>query len=281
MDLATLLETVPPTVIGFIIGSIITVIGVVLTNAANTKRLRIQHEHDREMRNRDRDLNLRRDIYLAAMEAISTGIVVVTRFGDLDVPGQDLMLAYTNRSPAIGKVSIVGTGETIKAVATFNQELTGAFLRLTSLREGVEASYRRSEELEAEIQQISREQEQRAARIAELESADPPDEESLHTLRAAYETDQARLEALHTENAALSNQVFQATMELTRKSLTEVETLDSLVVPIISAMRSELGLPFDAALYRRIAEESHRKVAEHLEVVIGDLAHVYQTDEDE
>ena len=41
MSLADLINAVPPTLWGFIIGSFLTVLGVILTNAANTKRLRL------------------------------------------------------------------------------------------------------------------------------------------------------------------------------------------------------------------------------------------------
>lgn len=281
MDLVTLLESVPPTVIGFIIGSVITVLGVVLTNAANTKRLRIQHDHDREMRSRERDLNLRKDIYLAAIEAISTGIVVISRFGDLNVSGQELMLAYTDRSPAIGKVSIVGTGETIKAVATFSQELTGAFLRLTALREGVQALQRRSEELEAEIEDVSRQQRQRAALMQELDPADPQEAGQLSALQQTHAVEEERLAALRAQLSGVSDQVFRSVMDLTEASLKEVATLDELVVPVITAMRLELGLPFDAALYAQIMEQSHTKQQEYLQRVMADLAEIHEPDEGE
>lgn len=274
MDLVPLIESVPPTVVGFVIGAVITVVGVVLTNAANTKRLRIQHEHDREMRSRDRDLNLRRDIYLAAIEAITTGVVVISRFGDLNVSGPELMLAYTDRSPALGKVSIVGTGETIKAVARFSQEITGAFLRLTSMRERVEALYRRSQDLETEIQQLVEEQDRRSALMDELDPEEPRDAEHLRTLRQKRMVGAERLDALRAEESALGDQLFRGVMDLTQTSVEEVASLDSLVVPVITAMRSELGLPFDEERYARIVAESHRKQHEYLQKVMNDLAHI-------
>ena len=264
--------SVPATVVGFVIGAVITVVGVVLTNAANTKRLRIQHEHDREMRSRDRDLNLRRDIYLAAIEAITTGVVVISRFGDLNVSGPELMMAYTDRSPALGKVSIVGKGETIKAVARFSQEITGAFLRLTSMRERTEAVYRRSQEVETEIQQLAGEQEQRSALMDELDPEDPRDAERLSTLREKQMVVAEKLDALRAEESALGDQLFRDVMDLTQTSVEEVASLDSLVVPVISAMRSELGLPFDEERYARIVAESHRKQQEYLQNVMSDLA---------
>lgn len=52
MDLAGIFEAVPATVWGFLVGSLVTVLGVALTNASNTKRLRLQHAHEREIAER-------------------------------------------------------------------------------------------------------------------------------------------------------------------------------------------------------------------------------------
>ena len=280
MDLATVLETVSPTVIGFVIGAVITVIGVVITNAANTRRLRIQHEHDREMRRRERELNLRRDVYLAAIDAITTGIYLITRFSDINAPTHDLMQAYNQKSPAIGKVSIIGTPETIKAVSTFNQEVLGAFLRLTAARERLQELNRQIAQLEAQIEQLAEKQVQRYTLMGELDPGDPADAEHLRALRQKHAAGQERLEALRAEASALSNQLLHDVMRLTQQSMDEVATLDDLTVPVISAMRSELGLPFDEALYARITQESHRKVKEYLQDVIVDLEHLYEAHEE-
>jgi hypothetical protein len=59
-------------------------------------------------------------------------MVVVGRFADFNVPHQELMRSYTDKSPAIAKVTLVGKEKTIEAVANFSQLLTAAFLRLSA-----------------------------------------------------------------------------------------------------------------------------------------------------
>lgn len=59
MNFLPLIENIPPAFYGVLIGSLLTIIGAVLTNISNTKRLRLQHEHERELRNKERDLNMR------------------------------------------------------------------------------------------------------------------------------------------------------------------------------------------------------------------------------
>ena len=85
MDIMSFIEIIPTALYGIIIGSFLTIIGVVLTNASNTKRLRLQYEHEQKLANKARDLNLRRDVYMQAMEAISAGLVAVGRFSELQI----------------------------------------------------------------------------------------------------------------------------------------------------------------------------------------------------
>jgi len=65
-QLLALIERIPATFWGVVIGSFFSLGGIVIANRANDRRLREQLKHDREMRNRDRELSLRKDVYLSA-----------------------------------------------------------------------------------------------------------------------------------------------------------------------------------------------------------------------
>lgn len=264
MDLVTLVERIPPTFLGIIIGSLFTIIGVILTNASNTRRLRLQHEHERELERRNQDLGLRRDVYMAAMEAISAGMVAVGRYSDFNLSPDELMQSYTDKSPAIGRVTIVGNDETIEAVANFNQELTGTFMRLAVKREQVSALWQRTAALEKEIERASQEQERLLALINEA-GAGAHDEQRIEQLRQNYEAEARRIEALQAEQSEVDETFIALQMDLVQKCVSEVAALDRLLIPVISLMRSELELPFNEAFYAQILETGHKKWAEYLE----------------
>jgi hypothetical protein len=264
MDLVTLVERIPPTFLGIIIGSLFTIIGVILTNASNTRRLRLQHEHERELERRNQDLGLRRDVYMAAMEAISAGMVAVGRYSDFNLSPDELMQSYTDKSPAIGRVTIVGNDETIEAVANFNQELTGTFMRLAVKREQVSALWQRTAALEKEIERASQEQERLLALINEA-GAGAHDQQRIEQLRQNYEAEARRIEALQAEQSEVDETFIALQMDLVQKCVSEVAALDRLLIPVISLMRSELELPFNEAFYAQILETGHKKWAEYLE----------------
>jgi hypothetical protein len=272
MSFVTLLEGISPTFLGIIVGSLFTIIGVILTNASNTKRLRIQHEHERDLENKERDATLRRDTYLAAIEAISAGIVAVGRFSEINISQMELMQSYTDKSPAIAKVSIVGKEKTIEAVANFNSELTGTFLRLSSHRQKLDMSWQRNMAIEEKIEQATKEQERLESLIDEYSAEGYEDDVHLNLLRRKYELMTKKIEQLTTERDTLMGQLMPMQMALIQKSLNELANLDQLLTPVISLMRAELELPFDEAYYSQIIAEDHKKQAEYLEAFIREQA---------
>ena len=90
MELWALIEKIPASFWGVVVGAFFSLGGVALTNRATDRRQRKQLAHDREVKDRDRELSLRKDVYLAAAEAISAGFMSVSRFPNLDVPHEKI-----------------------------------------------------------------------------------------------------------------------------------------------------------------------------------------------
>jgi len=276
MDLVALIASIPATFWGVIIGSLFTVIGVAITNASNTRRLRLQHEHERARDERARDLSMRRDVYMGAFEAIATGMTMVGNFGELEVPFQELMQSYMGKASAIGKVTIVGRESTIQAVADFEQALTGAFIRLSGQRQAVDQLHREARALAERIARSAVEQDRLAA---DLERAD--DEATCEPLRRSLEHERRRTEALRREEAEVESRFLPGLMDLIRATMEEVTALDGLLAAVIREVRSELGLDFDEAFYRRLVASSHAKRAAHFEAFVGSVPGAGGAPEDE
>lgn len=264
MDLVALIASIPATFWGVIIGSLFTVIGVAITNASNTQRLRLQHEHERARDERARDLTMRRDVYMGAFEAIAAGMTMVGNFGELEVPFQELMRAYMGKSSAIGKVTIVGRESTIQAVADFEQALTGAFIRLSGQRQAVEQHHRQGQALAQRIARSIAEQERLAA---EIERGN--DEATSAPLRRSLEHERRQTEALRREEAEIAERFMPGLMALIRATMEEVTALDGLLAAVIREVRSELGLEFDETFYRQLITASHEKRAADFEAFVG------------
>jgi hypothetical protein len=270
MGFLVFLEDISPTFLGIVIGSLFTVIGVILTNASNTKRLRLQHEHEQRLENKERDLSMRRETYMAAMEAISAGMVAIGKFGEITVSQQELWQSYFEKSPAIGKVTIVGRDETIKAMANFSSELTGAFFRLEAKRSDLDISWKRFSVLEENINLATKEQDRLRAIMDEYRAEGHEGKPKWNLVQKKYDAEKHKIERLTAEQESI--QFYPALMSMIEKSMEEIAMLDRLLPGLIRLMREELELPFDEENYRRIVEENHRKQAEFLQAFMQETS---------
>ncbi len=270
MNFISVIENIPPALYGIIIGSFLTIIGVMLTNSSNTKQLRIQHEHERQLKDKERDLNLRRDVYLQVMEAIAAGLVAVGRVSEMDSSMEDLMRSYTDLSPKIGKVSIVGKNETIKAMANFQQELTGAFLRLSAKRESFRSLNQRAGSLENSINANKNEMKRLAEQLTSKPETNELEQDTAVASRN-YEKLTNQTKKLEKEFEEIWEHLYPLQIQLVKESFSEVSKLDNLLVPLVGMMRSELELPFDQEYYTKIMSDGHQKQKEYLDAFFNDI----------
>jgi hypothetical protein len=274
MEFARYFSEVSPTFLGIVVGSLFTVVGVILTNVSNTRRLRLQHEHERALDSKERDATMRRETYLGAIEAISAGMVAVGRFGEYHFSPHELMEAYTNKSPAIAKVMMIGRNDTLKAIANFSSELTGTFIRLTSKRQNLHMVMERSAALDEEIQDSNAELE----RLQLLNEQHARQEDGEDKLVDRIKEEKKRNEQLIARREELWNWQYQEQMNLVRQSLKEVERLDKLLTPVIGLMREELELPFDQEKYNQILNENHQKQLAFLDIFMQEQSEIMQAE---
>jgi hypothetical protein len=264
------IESIPPAFTGVLIGSLLTIIGVVLTNISNTKRLRIQHEHELKLRNKERDLNMRREIYMDAMEAISAGITAISRFSELNETPETLMQSYTSLSAKVSKVTIVGQNATIEALANFQLELNGAFLRLSAKRDKFDADLRRNEALENAIEETKEKLNFLSEQLTKAKLASLPHEQLEH-IQTEYETHKKELTNLQAQNEEIGNKLMQSVANLVQTSMSEVSSLNNLLVPLISLMRTELELPFNSEHFAQILEKGNTDLENYMASFFEDV----------
>lgn len=278
MTIISIIESIPPAFYGVLIGSLLTIIGVVLTNMSNTKRLRLQHEHERQLRNKERDLNMRREIYMDAMEAISAGITAISRFSELNETPEALMQSYTSLSANVSKVTIVGQNETIEALANFQIELNGAFLRMMSKRDKFDADLRKSENLENAVESCKEKLVFLSDEITKAKLSNLPNEQ-LEPFQIEYEKIREELTNLQSQADEIGNKLMQTISSLVQTSMSEVSSLNRLLVPLISLMRTELELPFNEEHFARILEKGNSELENYMASFFQDV-HETQSEEE-
>jgi hypothetical protein len=125
-----LVTAIPSTFWGVLAGSFFSLGGVVLANRNSARNLRIQLDHDRKTRAIGREMALRKDIYLAAAEAMAAGYYAVARFSDFKIEGSELTALFVEKAPALAKVNIIAGPTVLRAMIAAEGDLNAAFMRL-------------------------------------------------------------------------------------------------------------------------------------------------------
>lgn len=132
--LVAMIERIPGTFWGIVMGAVFTLIGVWGTNRGAFRRQQALLTQEASMKKLDREQTLRREIYLGAFESMAVGILSIRRFRDFDLPEKEVTTPYEEKAPALAKIDAVASEETLRKTMIFSTELGATFRRLAAKR---------------------------------------------------------------------------------------------------------------------------------------------------
>lgn len=251
-----LLEAIPATFWGVVVGSFFSIGGVALTNRASDRRLRSQFEHERELKTKDREMALRKEIYLEAAEAIAAGMNTISRFANLDIPYDQLTNTYVEKAPAISKVHVIARTETVQALAGFTSQLGSIFLTLFAQRYELQKTKNSISIIDDQIVEFGKERDRILEMIKQHNIEGTVDDRRWDVLQRSFDFEQKRVANSIARRDELMGVLHPNLLEFMRDCVAHLTELNQLLIPVLSAIRSELELPLDEDAYRKIAETS-------------------------
>lgn len=237
--IAHLLDKIPDTFWAVLFGSFISLLGTIIANRANLRRLRLQLQNDRELRNWEREMTFRKDIYTAAAEAIAVSIGALSKFSELSFSPKEVSETYLEQMPALAKVNLVAGEDTIRALANFGGGFTGAFLRLAQERMA-----------------LSNLQEKIAAKVALANSG----------------VDAAQLATTDQEIRQMTSDFSAKRFLFVKQCFVENKNVNQLLIPLLVAARMELELSVSKDRYAEILHQAYSNVEAHFDEFIQNLA---------
>ena len=233
MTVIDFLKLVPATFWGVIAGSFFTLIGITLTN-----------RHDRATRDRQRQMDLRKEVYLAAAEAIAAGMLGLGRMANLD---KQLKASndFEKVAPAIAKVYVIGRIETINAVVAVQSELMSGFLRLMKYSMPIIILKNRITGLSSRIDSFLATQKDLLEQIGAEKLRGIPDQPKWDELQRQFKFETDRLTDAISEKAGIERGFADAQLTLSLRSIDESEKVTRLLPAAVGAIREELDLRFD------------------------------------
>lgn len=130
MYIVQLLHGVPDVIWSGVIGAVIALCGVLILNRHNTKLLKTQLTHDREENVKERTLNLRREVYLKAVEELVKLDAFLGSLPQQDVTRGNIGEAFVDFQAASARLQLVAEPKTTLLAMRLSAAYDGLFLEL-------------------------------------------------------------------------------------------------------------------------------------------------------
>jgi hypothetical protein len=125
-------------VVSGVVGSVITLGGVLLSNWHGRGLKREELKHDATQRNHEREMMLRREVFLPAVEAALTMQASIGTLVNIEIPAVVASEKYQAGHATFIKVAAIGTQETVLACQALNGALGNSLLQLSARRAGLQ-----------------------------------------------------------------------------------------------------------------------------------------------
>jgi len=251
-----LAENIPASFWGVVVGSFFSMGGVYLTNKASDKRLHAQFKNERQQKIQDREMALRKEVFLSAAEAVSAGMNAIPLFSNFDLPNDQITKDYVGKAPEISKVHIIAKMETVKAMVNFTGEMGAIFLRLFARRYELMAERSQIQILNNQIAEYRQELDRTLEKTKQFNIEGNADARKWEVLQDNFTFEQQRIAEATAQANQLNMTLIPKQLEFMQECAAQTSQLGKILVPLLSAARAELELPFDEASYLLIVEGS-------------------------
>lgn len=237
------------TLLGILIGSIFTLLGVWATNRANQKNLRAQLEHDRSMRAKQHALDLRKGIYLDVAEILAFGLRSIVGLNDVNKSYSDIFEQYSSRSAGLAKVHVIASEETALHLSAFVKDLDSTFFELRLARQALDDLVEKIRICVQLRDGFHKSRNELFAVFKQEKLAGPLTEERLRMLSESHRAEMNKAEEYDKECQELSARLAPMHLDFTKRCFFEHSRLASTLLPLIAAVRKDLELPIQAEAY--------------------------------
>jgi len=228
-----------------------TLLGVTVAGAISFLNTQKQLRHDAEQRDRDRKMNLRRDVYLEAAEAIGRAQGMLASFSRDDLSLSEIIDIAQENPGALNKAQIVADEETVKALVGFGKFVTRKLVDLLTLRLALQHI---REELSARRENIAH-LEAEQANLASAFRGQQIRSDLVDYFLLKFRENGERLQTLRDEIGHLLDQESFSIRELGRATVQTTLESQVEVGKINIAIRREVEMPLDSGNYLALLKE--------------------------
>ena len=257
------LESIPVAVWAAIVGSlgIGSLVGAVVTNWSQTRRLRVQLSHDVDEKAKDRTATLRREVYLKAAEEFSraSGFFSSMSAANIVNPETNGLMGFSAAAAKLQLVAEASTAllvnELAMAYAELYLQLMVPLIPLEEARNDIKNCDDLYNEARVDVRRV-------LTQIAAIRES-PEQNEPLQTaLSRAFDIYQAHATKYASERDAAWGRYNRANLEFQRQVLDGLRSIGDLPTRAMVEARRDLGLAGDLELFRAQSEQMWERTME-------------------
>jgi hypothetical protein len=236
-------------VVSGVVGSVITLGGVLLSNWHGRGLKREELKHDATQRNHEREMMLRREVFLPAVEAALTMQASIGTLVNIEIPAVVASEKYQAGHATFIKVAAIGTQETVLACQALNGALGNSLLQLSARRAGLQHLQNQLADLDRNTTLHEGLRDSWFKVQQELVAKGEKDAEVWQAARNHFTHHINEISKAMTERSRIVSERQLAHGEMARLMLKHVEALGPLFPPALFSMRREMQLPLDEAAF--------------------------------
>jgi hypothetical protein len=231
--------------------------------AHDSEQLERRLAHEADQRERERKMSLRRDVFLEAAAALTLANSLIGRIANLDNDQKALGDELITHLSKIMRVQIVGSQQTIQAVADYIKVLGPSFTEMLALR--IPLMTRKSSiDLEGTFVDSALAERKRFTAMMQQLNLDRVTDPAKWEPILAQSNLAAETYASHAATKdELEREQTEGVFAIVRHSLVLAEKLGRLLPPALLAVRSEMDMPLDPEWYTGLWSEqtAHMRIA--------------------
>ena len=179
------------------------------------------------------------------------------------------MDGYIDKSPAIAKVYIIAKEETVRVVADVEFALSDSILRLTVRRVPLVIQRQELTLLDTQIADFGKERDRWLEEMKLHTLSGSVDQQRWKTIEGNFQFESQRVSETLAKRGNVASDLYAKQLEFARECMHESLQLSGLILPAITAMRKELGIPTDDKAFTEIFRTSIEKQKENLADFLG------------
>lgn len=230
-------------VIGLIVGSIISIVGLFLSNFLQSKSARKERLH-----------NVKAELFMQAIEEIVQTKAILTK-----LPSTKLADLNSPTPIATSKITTIATNETLQAINNISSSVGAKLLQLVPKKVLIERLQTDLDILSKNLDKDFEEQSEYIKKMTEHNLSAIPQPRYFETLQRLNDDVSKRINEKLKEQEVKQQRLNQDLKIFVTECVSESSSLLELEVIAISKIREELGMDFDEINFKKNLKENQEK----------------------